>query len=77
MQTRHEDKFEVSEQSVRRESEIDRILKLNDRLKAENAELVEALKAGITDGRLQTFADRERWRNRARAVLAKAEKGEG
>ena len=74
MEAGYKDKFEVIEQSVRRESEIDRILKLNDRLKAENAELREALKLVVE--RLEWSKPVNETIKRARTVLAKAEKGE-
>lgn len=43
------------------------------RLKAQRDELTELITDAIRDGRLQTFPDRERFRNQARAALAKLE----
>lgn len=45
----------------------------NARLIAAAPELMEVLKAAIHDGRLQTFEDRDRFRQAAKKAIAKAE----
>jgi len=47
-----------------------------DKIEADRDVLLEALRDGIMDGRLQSFGDHERWRIQARAAIAQTEKQE-